>query len=179
VAHFPAHRGYLRADDARVAHYRRQLAALGQGRKIGIAWRGGLMRTRQAVRSLSPELLAPLLARQDLQFVSLQHGAHDEDLALIRSIRGEAIAHWPEAASNPDDIVALMTGLDAVVTVCSSVVHLAGALGVRTLVLVPATPEWRYLVSGERMPWYPSVELVRQDRPGDWGSVVTRIAVRI
>jgi len=179
LAEFPAHRGYLVADGERVRHYRERLAALGPGRKIGIAWRGGLMRTRQAIRSLSPELLAPLLVRRDLQFVSLQHGADETELARIRTIRGDAIAHWPEAATDPDATAALMTALDAVVTVCSSVVHLAGALGVRVLAMVPSSPEWRYLRHGERMPWYPSVTLVRQDRIGEWEPVVSTVVQRI
>jgi len=179
LACFPAHGGYLRPDPERVSHYRARLAGLGAGPKIGIAWRGGLMRTRQAVRSVSPAGLAPLIARRDLHFVCMQHGPVDADLAQFHTIRGAPITHWPEAAADPDESAALMSALDAVVTVCCSVVHLGGALGVRVLTLVPATPEWRYLLAGERMPWYPSVELVRQDRPGDWGPVVSTIARRI
>lgn len=179
LARFPAHRGYLLANAERVGHYRERLAALGSGRKIGIAWRGGLMRTRQVIRSLAPEVLTPLLVRRDLKFVSVQHGANDAELARIRAIRGAAIAHWPEAASDLDESAALMMALDAVVTVCSSVVHLAGALGVRVLTLVPASPEWRYLLAGERMPWYPSVALVRQNRLGDWDAVVSAVADRV
>jgi len=179
LAQFPAHRGYLYADSERVGHYRERLAALGSGRKIGIAWRGGLMRTRQAIRSVSPEVLAPLLARRDIQFVSVQHGANDAELAQIGAIRGEAIAHWPEAAADPDETAALMTALDAVVTVCSSVVHLAGALGVRVLAMVPATPEWRYRLAGQGMAWYPSVTLIRQEHLGEWGPVVGAVTQRI
>jgi tetratricopeptide (TPR) repeat protein len=176
IARFPALGGYLRPDVARVSHYRTRLAALGQGRKIGIAWRGGMMRTRQSVRSISPEGLAPLIARRDLHYVSVQHGPVEADLARIRALRGAPITHWPEAVSDPDEAAALMTALDAVVTVCSSVVHLGGALGARVITMVPATPEWRYLNSGTRMPWYPTVELMRQDRPGDWTTVVNAVA---
>jgi len=172
---FPAHSGYLRADPARVAHYRGRLAALGPGRKVGLAWRGGLARTRRAVRSIDPELLAPLLARNDLHFVSLQHGEVAEDLARMRAAAGRSPASWPEVPADPDEAAALMVALDAVVTVCSAVAHLGGALGVRALVMVPAAPEWRYLRSGQRLPWYPSVELVRQERAGDWAGVIGRV----
>lgn len=178
LASFPLHGGYLSADPARVNHYRNRLAALGPGPKIGIAWRGGLVRTRQALRSISPDELAPLLGRRDLHFVSVQHGPVDADLARVRAVRGEPIVHWPEAIADLDETAALMAALDAVVTVCSSVVHLAGALGVPAHVLVPASPEWRYLVSGDRMPWYPSVRLVRQDRTGVWESAVRTVAGR-
>ena len=176
---FPAHAGYLRADPARVGRYRERLAALGPGRKVGLAWRGGLVRTRRAVRSIEPELLAPLLARKDLRFVSLQHGDVGADLARMRSAAGDVPVHWPEVPADPDEAAALMLALDATVTVCSSVVHIGGAAGARVLAMAPATPEWRYLRSGDRLPWYPSVELIRQERPGEWGPVIGRVAERV
>ncbi len=179
LADFPARRGYLQADAARVEHHRARLAALGPGRKIGIAWRGGLIRTRQAVRSVPPEQLGPLLGRRDLRFVSLQHGTGEDELARLRDAGGAALVHWPDVVSDPDETAALMTALDAVVTVCSSVVHLGGALGVAVMALVPARPEWRYLRTGSGMPWYPSVELVRQERPGDWAPVVGGVVGRL
>jgi len=182
VRDFPAHTGYtgyLRADPGRVSHYRDRLAALGPGRKVGLAWRGGLARTRRAVRSIEPELLAPLLARTDLQFVSLQHGDVGDDLARMRAAAGRAPADWPEVPADPDEAAALVTALDATITVCSSVAHLGGALGARVLVMAPATPEWRYLRSGDRLPWYPAVELVRQERPGDWSPVIGRVGPRV
>jgi tetratricopeptide (TPR) repeat protein len=179
LANFPARRGYLQADAGRVQHYHARLAALGPGRKIGIAWRGGLMRTRQAVRSVPPELLGPVLARRELRFVSLQHDAGEDELARLGGDGGTRVVHWPDVVSVPDEAAALMTALDAVLTVCSSVVHLGGALGVRVIALVPTRPEWRYLREGIRIPWYPSVELVRQDRPGEWGSVIGQVAERL
>ncbi|MCL4798424.1 MAG: tetratricopeptide repeat protein [Burkholderiales bacterium] len=179
AADFPARRSYLAADPARVHEYRSRLATLGSGRKIGIAWRGGLMRTRQRTRSLSPEDLAPLVGRTDLAFVSLQHRATGEELARLQAVAGKPVAHWPEAASHPEETAALIGALDAVVTVCSSVVHLGGALGARVIALVPAAPEWRYLRAGDRMPWYPSVELLRQTAGGDWTALVRAAARRI
>jgi ADP-heptose:LPS heptosyltransferase len=131
------------------------------------------------VRSIEPELLAPLLARTDLRFVSLQHGDVHEDLARMRSAAGTTPVHWPEVPSDPDEAAALMVALDATITVCSSVVHLGGAMGARVLAMVPATPEWRYLRSGDRLPWYPSVELFRQERTGDWATVIERVTRRV
>jgi tetratricopeptide (TPR) repeat protein len=176
---FPRHTGYLRPDPARIDGYRTRLAALGPGRKIGLAWRGGLMRTRRSVRSLEPELLAPLLARTEIQFVSLQHGDAGEDLRRMQAAFGRAPVHWPEVASDPEEVAALMSALDATLAVCSAVVHLGGALGTRVIALVPAHPEWRYLEAGERLPWYPSVEVVRQARAGDWSAVVRQASERL
>ena len=78
----------------------------------------------------------------------------------------------PEAFANFDELGALIASLDCVVTVCSTVVHLAGALGATTLVLAPQQAEWRYLLEGPSMPWYPSVRLFRQARSADWDPVV-------
>jgi ADP-heptose:LPS heptosyltransferase len=82
-------------------------------------------------------------------------------------------------AADPEEAGALMAALDATVAVCSAAVHLGGALGARVIALVPAHPEWRYLEAGDRLPWYPSVEVVRQARPGDWGPVLEQVAKRL
>ena len=74
-----------------------------------------------------------------------------------------------------EHIAALMAALDGVVSVCSWVVHLAGALGRPTLALAPYAPEWRYGHSGDRMLWYPSVRVMRQPAFGDWDSLLASL----
>jgi ADP-heptose:LPS heptosyltransferase len=74
------------------------------------------------------------------------------------------------------DTAALVAALDLVITVDTSVAHLAGALGAPTWVMIPRPPEWRWLLAGERSPWYPTMRLFRQDSANDWRSVVERIA---
>jgi ADP-heptose:LPS heptosyltransferase len=98
----------------------------------------------------------------------LQHGVCDDELGQINAIGRAHLTHWSQAINDCEETAALIAALDVVITVCSSVVHLAGALGKPTWVLVPTCPEWRYLHSGETMPWYPSVRLFRQSSPGDW-----------
>lgn len=176
---FPRVRSFLRADEAGTARYRRRLAALGPSRKVGLAWRGGLMRTRRNARSVPPRELAALLARPEVHWISLQHDAAAGELAELQALARGRLTHWPEVWSSADEAASLMTALEAVVTVCSSVVHLGGALGVRVLTLVPANPEWRYLASGPTMPWYSTVELLRQPRAGDWRPVVEAAAARL
>jgi ADP-heptose:LPS heptosyltransferase len=85
------------------------------------------------------------------------------------------VHHWPEAIADYDKTAALVSALDLVISVTTSVVHLAGALGQRVWVLAPAYPEWRYLLYGNTMPWYPSARLFRQPQPGDWASVMRDI----
>jgi hypothetical protein len=81
------------------------------------------------------------------------------------------IAHWPEAISDYDETAALVSALDLTLSVCTSVVHLAGAMGHPVWVLAPNNPEWRYGCSGESMPWYPSARIFRQERDRDWSGV--------
>jgi tetratricopeptide (TPR) repeat protein len=175
-AAFPAHEGYLRADPARVAHWRERLQALRPGRVIGISWRGGTPRTRTERRSLSLADLAPLLRDPGSRFVSLQYGpdaaTEVERFASQTAIR---VHHWPEAIDDYGETAALATALDGIVSVCTAIVHLGGALGRPVWVAAPRVPEWRYGVSGDHMPWYPSVRLIRRRDAQSWSPVVDAI----
>ncbi len=177
AAAFPAHTGYLRADPGRVAHWRSRLDALGPGPKIGISWRGGTPRSRANLRSMRLRDWAPILDREGVHFISLQyHADADEEVAAAGRESGARVHHWQAALDDYDETAALVTALDSVITVCTAVVHLGGALGKPVRVLVPATPEWRYGARGERMAWYPSVRLHRQSHPGEWAQVLREAA---
>jgi len=175
-AHFPRHAGYLAADPARVARWRERLAALPGARRFGIAWRGGRASTGRALRSLAPEQLAAVLATPGIAWVSLQHGAKDEELARLGAACGARIAHWQDALADLEETAALLCALDGSVTVASTVVHLGGALGRPVWVLTPVAPTWRYMADGAELPWYPSARLFRQARPGEWDEPVRRVA---
>jgi hypothetical protein len=174
---FPAHRGYLVADPARVELWRGRLAALGPGLKVGISWRGGTATSRQKLRSLTLEQLRPVLEVPGVRFVSLQYG--DAREALQAGAALPPIAQWPETIDDLDETAALVSALDLVVSVCTAVIHLGGALGRPVWVLAPYAPEWRYGLKGEAMPWYPSVSVIRQPAFGDWGPVIAEAAARL
>ena len=166
-ADFPRHEGYLKPDPARVAYWRERLAGLGAGLTIGISWRGGVPRTRHALRSIPLREWLPLLALKGHHFISLQYGECRDEVAELASRSGIELSHWQEALDNYSETAALVGALDLVISVCTSVVHLAGALGKCAWVLVPVCPEWRYLSAGDRMPWYPAVRLFRQQTLGN------------
>lgn len=172
---FPQHQGYLRADPERVAHWRGRLEALGPGLKIGISWRGGTPHSRRRLRSISLGDLAPILSLPGVQCCSLQYGDCAADLQALAHERGITLAHWQEAIDDYDETAALVSALDLVVSVCTAVIHLAGALGREAWVMVPASPEWRYLRAGERMPWYTAVRLFRQQHANDWQPVLDAV----
>ena len=173
---FPTRQAYLRADPSQAGAWRERLAALaGSGPTIGLAWRGGLAKTGRAQRSLGLESLESLLRHAGARWVSLQHDAGLDEIEAFCGPRGLTIAAWPEVLADLDQTAAMTEGLDLVITVCSTMAHLAGALGRPVWVLTPSAPAWRYPAEGEGMPWYPSARLFRQQRPGDWAGVLAQI----
>jgi Flp pilus assembly protein TadD len=173
---FPRHAGYLAAAPERVAAWRDRLAKLGPGLKVGLSWRGGLPTTRRNLRSLDLASLAPLLRGLPAHFVSLQYGDCTAEIESLDATHGIRVLHWREAIDDYDETAALVSALDLVITVCTSIVHLGGALGRPVRVLVPTLPEWRYGRAGNEMIWYPSVRLYRQRRRGEWGDVFETLA---
>lgn len=172
---FPLHRGYLRADPALVVEYRERLQALGPELKVGLSWRGGLDRTRRATRSIALEDLASLLQLRAVRFVNLQYDSRRDEASLASEIASGRIVHWQDALDDYERTAALVASLDLVVSVCTAAIHLAGALGVRTRILAPFSPEWRYGIAGDEMPWYPSVRIERQPAPGLWTPVIDAV----
>lgn len=178
AAAFPRHSGYLAANTARRLHWRTRLTALGPGLRVGISWRGGTDRTDRQLRSIPLEQWQPILRSPGVRFVSLQYGDCRAELEAMR-VKGVPIVHWPDPVDDLDECAALLCELDLVVSVTTTVIHLAGALARPVWVLVPARPGWRYLLEGERLPWYPSARLWRQAEIHDWDPVLARIAQAI
>lgn len=176
VSQFPQHDGYLRADAERIAYWGDRLAALGPGLKVGLSWRGGTASTQQQRRSLELDDLRPLLSQAGVHWVNLQYGERRAALDELHRRHGIAVMDWPEAVDGDyDETAALVSGLDLVISVCTAVVHLTGALGRPAWVITPQVPGWRYGLQGEGMPWYPSVRLFRQAQSGEWTPVVKAV----
>lgn len=178
IEDFPRHAGYLKADPARIEHWRERLARLGPGLRIGISWKGGFIRTGEMRRTLPLERLLPILRQPGAAFVNLQYTDARADLRRLEERHGVRIRHWPEAIEDYENTAALVCALDGVISVCTSLVHLCGALGRPVWVLAPYNPGFRYRI-GERNPWYPSVELFEQEVPGQWEPVIARVAERL
>ena len=176
---FRYHRGYLQTDSERCAYWRKRLEMLGAGPKIGISWRGGAVSTRRELRSIPLQQWLPLVSQASCHFVSLQYGDNGEESGRFAREHGVSVHHWQQAIDDYDETAALIAGLDLIISVQTAVAHLSGALGKPAWVLVPAVPEWRYLQSGDVMPWYPSVRLFRQQQRDAWIPVITEIAQRL
>lgn len=176
---FPSHRGYIKANAERSEFWRYRLEGdLGTVPRVGLSWRGGSDNTRRNLRSLDLAALGVLLQIDNARFVSLQYGSGiDTEIAGLDGDLCRRLRHYPEAIANYDETAALVSNLDLVISVQTSVVHLAGALGRTVWVMVPFSPEWRYGHDGTDMPWYPSARLYRQPQPLDWHSVITQVAM--
>lgn len=140
------------------------------GRKIGLVWSGSQSYGRDYERSLPLASFAPLWAQNALQFYAPFIGAG------LDQIQDKPITRLDHLITNFADTAALLAQLDELVTVDTAVAHLAGALGVKTHLLLPYCPDWRWGTQGTKTPWYPSLIVRRQPRFGDWHSVITRLA---
>jgi Flp pilus assembly protein TadD len=157
---FPGRR-YLTADPAAVAAWRERLGGIGR-RLIGVAWSGGLPTTLRAARSLALEQLAPLFDVPDVRFVSLEIFDREVEIAGLRQRHGVDMIACKGLGGDLDELAAAVAALDLVITVPTAVAHIAGALGTPAWVLVPRVATWRYLRSGEGMPWYGTVRVFRR-----------------
>jgi tetratricopeptide (TPR) repeat protein len=170
----PAPVPYLFADAARVSAWRQRLHAKApSGRlKVGLTWSGNQGHNNDLNRSLAFAALAPLFTL-DATFVSLHQQVRERDTAALA--QSSAIHFGPELRDFADT-AALIENLDLVISVDTSIVHLAGALGKPVWVLLPRVPDWRWLLERDDSPWYPTARLFRQDKPGDWPDVIDRVA---
>ncbi|MGV3629450.1 MAG: tetratricopeptide repeat protein [Betaproteobacteria bacterium] len=177
---FPVHDGYLKPDPLRTAYWRERLASLGAGLKVGISWRGGTVFTHRERRTLSLPALQSLLSVPGVRWINLQYGKRAGEIAELRETTGIDIVDWPEAVDGDyDETAALVSALDLVISVCTSVVHLTGALGRSAWVMTALVPEWRYGLHSSTMPWYPRARLFRQATQGDWDSVISEIELEL
>lgn len=171
---------FLRATPQAEETWATRLAGLPKRPNVGISWIGGHKRTRIEVRSLALEQMLPILTKlsDKANLISLQYTPCDQELEQIQEKHGIQIHHWPEAVASEhyDDTAGLVKNLDLVITVCTSLVHLAGALGVPVWVLTPSRPAWRYRLDLDTMPWYSSSRLFRQEVGSmDWAPVINRV----
>ncbi len=140
--------------------------------RVGLVWAGSPTSSIDHFRSLSIAELAPLGKVPGVSLVCLQKGSKAGE---ARSGPVPFSEYLPDAGDF-GVTAEWVSGLDLVITVDSAAAHLAGALGKPVWILVPAVSDWRWMVDREDSPWYPTARLFRQQRSGDWGPVVERVA---
>ncbi len=167
----PSQVPYLSVRPDLSAEWRARLGAKTRPR-IGLCWSGNATHERDRDRSMRLADYVPLLDL-DATFVSLHQEVRPDDAAVL-SARPD-ILHFGDALKDFTDTAALIGALDLVISVDTSVAHLAGALGKPFWVALTYVPEWRWLLAREDSPWYPTARLFRQDEGRAWGGVIARI----
>ncbi|KAA0597244.1 tetratricopeptide repeat protein [Azospirillum lipoferum] len=163
---------YLRASQAARDLWAGRAAGL-RGLKIGIVWAGSVHFRYDRVRSPRLEPLLPLFGIPGTTAVVLQFGQGRDDMAKFPL--PAATVDWGDSLQGMDNTAAALGELDVVVSSCTFMAHLAGALGRPVSVLLHAGSEWRWLREREESPWYPTARLYRQTAPGDWSGPVERL----
>jgi hypothetical protein len=162
---------YLAADGERRARF---AALLGPRTKprIGIAWSGNPGHKNDHNRSIAFDRLSPLLSR-DADWIALQNAVRPSDAAALQACGRLGV--FADQLNDFADTAALLDLMDLVITVDTSIAHLAGAMGKPVWIMLPFSPDWRWMLKRRDSPWHPSARLFRQSEIGDWTKVIDDI----
>jgi tetratricopeptide (TPR) repeat protein len=172
----PAPVPYLRADPAKAAAWRSRLDQLAPpgGPRVGLVWAGRPTHRNDRNRSAALSALGAITDLAGVAFVALQKGAAVTEVGGYFG-RAPLINLGPELGDF-EDTLAVIDGLDLVITVDTAIAHLAGAAGRPVWVMLPHAPDWRWLMARSDSPWYPTMRLFRAPAPRDWASVANKVA---
>ena len=166
----PKKHSYLQAEILKIDIWKSRLGVKNK-KRIGLVWSGSSAHKKDTTRSLTLQELLPFLPK-DYEYVSLQKEVRESDKDVLAT---SGIKHFGEQLKDFTDTAALCELMDIVISVDTSVAHLAGALGKTTWIMLPYSPDWRWLLDRDDSPWYPTVKLYRQDKIGDWSAVLKKM----
>jgi hypothetical protein len=166
---------YLGADPARVAAWEKQLAPRRHPLRIGLTLSGNRAHKRDRTRSLEASRLAPLAGMADCLIV--QKELREADASFLA--RSSDMRHVGDELGDFGDTAALIANLDLVISVDTSVAHLAAAMGKPVWLLLAVDADWRWQMERQDSPWYPTMRLFRQTEAGDWGELIERLALAL
>jgi tetratricopeptide (TPR) repeat protein len=164
-----------RAEEARRAAFRARLGPNARPR-VGIAWSGNPDHKNDQDRSIAFERLLPLLT-DEVEWIALQKDVRPDDLVALE--RCGRVGFHGDDLLDFADTAALVDLMDLLITVDTSVAHLAGAMGKPVWILLPFRPDWRWMLGRRDSPWYPSVRLFRQPGPTDWEGVIDEVRAEL
>jgi hypothetical protein len=176
LGHFPMRVGYLQPHLLRQRRWEQRLAALGPGRKIGVAWRS-LVGRQSHVSCPSLEEWDVVLTCPGVHWVNLQYDGHEDELTMAQRRWGVALHTWEDldVMHELDEVAALISALDLVIVPETMMAVLAGGLGQPVWRLAQYVCDWDILGTAV-LPWFPTLRLYRQPQPGDWSGALARIA---
>src|SRR5262245_1060113 len=173
-ATIPSTSPYLAVNDAHIGKWRPRFEAAGRPR-VAVAWSGNPEHMNDRHRSIPLSRLAPLWSAA--RFFAVQREMRSGDAELLA--REPRVTQIGTELDNFADTAAVFALVDLVITVDTSVAHLAGAMGRPVWILLPFSPDWRWTLAGESSRWYPSARLFRQPAFGDWDSVIERLRAEL
>lgn len=168
--------GYLTVPADVAAQWDARLAPSKGRLRVGLCWFSGLHNVSGFDRFVPAEALSPLAELAGVDWVVMQKCGDNPN---INPVLPDNLQDYSGAWYDFADSAAIMRRLDLVISVDSSPLHLAGALGVPAWALIPAAPEWRWGLSGEESVWYPGVRIFRQSRLHDWSDVIARVKAEL
>ena len=170
----PSEVPYLFADEDKVRQWRARLPA--DGFKVGLVWAGTVADPK---RSLPLAWFTTISQIPELQLLGLQKGISAEQVEVEGLPDGMKFTNFGQQFADFSDTAAVLENLDLVISIDTSVAHLAGAMGKPVWLLLPLVPDWRWLLNREDSPWYPSMQLFRQECFGEWDTVIRRMTDKI
>ncbi|MDP9173887.1 MAG: tetratricopeptide repeat protein [Planctomycetota bacterium] len=170
VETIPASVPYLAAKPQDREKWKDRLSTV-NGLKVGLAWAGNPLHENDRNRTIPFAALAPLASVAGISLISLQVGNHQKNTSGILP----KLIDWTNELHDFADTAGLVANLDLVISADTSVAHLAGAMAKPVWMLIPFAPDWRWFLDREDSPWYPTMKIFRQTKPGDWTSPVERL----
>jgi tetratricopeptide (TPR) repeat protein len=170
----PAQFPYLFAQSDLVEIWKERVNEAAGAMKVGLVWSGKPVPRN---RSVPLSRLSPLDQIAGVRWHSLQVG--DAAASARTPPASMHLTDWSGQLADFAETAALIANLDLVITIDTAVAHLAGAMGKPVWVMLQFVPDWRWLLDRSDSPWYPTMRLFRQPRPGDWGSIISKIAIEL
>jgi hypothetical protein len=177
IESFPLTPSFLSADAKLVEKWQQRLGALGAGLRVGITWKAGRTSYAKSIRSLPLENWLPLFKIDGVHLVNLQYGDQEQEIRAFCDQHQVQLHDWLDfnQMSDIDDLMALISNLDLVISVDNSTVHFAGSLGIPVWNLLCVCPDWRWGLDSSDSYWYTTMRLIRQTSSGCWDDVIAEV----
>ena len=172
----PGRTPYLAVGEAYLEKWKKRLGGA-EGPRVGLVWAGNPLHAGDGKRSITLDTLAPLARVDGVEFFSLQFGPRACQAAATPT--GLRLHDLSGETADFRDAAAALANLDLLISVDTAMIHLAGALARPAWLLLAYVPDWRWMLGRDDTPWYPTMRLFRQQKPGDWAPVIERVAERL
>jgi hypothetical protein len=173
----PSRVPYLKPDSQLIEEWRHRLNGE-KPLKVGIVWAGNPRHSHDEQRSIPSSLLLPALVMTNVHLYSLQKEPRPSDYEVVNRF-ADCVTDLSSLLGDFSETAAAIMALDLIITVDTSVAHLAGALGRPVWTMLPFALDWRWMLEREDSPWYPTMRLFRQPRSDDWCSVIARVQIEL